>query len=120
MTMEDGGSRRVDGAGRAADLGERDDARSCDVARRAGHPDGDAVRQRRFPQIGPVPSLRPTISAAVDEEQQHQQVAELTASAYVSRHATVTPAAFEQVLDGEKLTPETIVRAWNHGLVAAN
>lgn len=73
-----------------------------------------------LPAVGPVPSTRPTLSAAVDEEQQHQQVAELTASAYVSRHATVTPAAFEQVLDSEKLTPETIVRAWNHGLVATN
>ena len=73
-----------------------------------------------LPKIGPVPSLRPTLSAALDEEQQQQQVAALTASAYVSHRATVTPAAFEQVLDGEKLTPDTIVRAWNHGLVAAN
>ncbi len=75
---------------------------------------------RALPQVGPVPSMRPTLSAAVQEEQQRQQVVELTASAYVARNATATPAAFEQVLDGEKLTPQAIVRAWNHGLVAAN
>ncbi len=75
-----------------------------------------AMLPASLPPIGPVPSLRPALSAAADV----QPAADVTASAYVSRQATVTPAAFNEVLRGENLTPESIVRAWNHGLIASN
>lgn len=71
-----------------------------------------------LPKVGPMPSIRPTLSASAGSVRSPKMAA---VTAYASHHAARhAPSPFDDVLAEQQLTPRMIVTAWKHGLVASN
>jgi hypothetical protein len=88
-------------------------------------PAEQGIERALLPEIGPMPVDRPVFVAAATAPSITRVAAAGApragaASAYTSRRIKEASIAFDQVLNPDELTPEAIVRAWNHGLIAQN
>lgn len=71
-----------------------------------------------LPKVGPMPSIRPALAASADSVRSRKMA---SVTAYASHQVSKSPAdPFDNVIAERQLTPQMIVKAWNHGLVAAN
>lgn len=80
-------------------------------------PAQQGIQAALLPRVGPIPSIRPTL-AATSRPARVRRSPEVTA--YASGSSSESADPFDDVLSERQLTPQAIVNAWNHRLVASN
>jgi len=79
------------------------------VATPAASPAQQSIQDALLPDVGPVPNDRPVDPAVAPT---HKPYA--VASAYAEHRVSAASQAFNQVIDGQELTREAILAAWNN------